>query len=76
MPSIPISHAPGTRLRFIFADTAVAIRLTANATLEDIARKLGELPRQRYGDPLAIDITFEPETSGRGNLRRSGYAKK
>jgi hypothetical protein len=69
MPSIPISHVPDNRLRFIFSDAVVAIRLAANATLEDIARTLGELPRQRYGDPLAIDVTLEPGASVRANSR-------
>ena len=76
MPSIPVGHVPDNRLRFIFNDTVVAVRLAANATFEDIARTLGNLPRQRYGDPLAIDVTLEPDVSGRANARRSGYAPR
>lgn len=76
MASIYNDHVPDNRLRFIFSDAVVAIRLAANATLEDIARTLGELPRQRYGDPLAIDVTLESGASAPANPRRSGYAPK
>jgi len=76
MPSIPISHVPDNRLRFIFNDTVVAVRLAANATFEDIARTLGKLPRQRYGDPLAIDVTLDPGVSAPAEPRRSGYAPR
>lgn len=76
MPSNHMAYAPDNRLRFIFSDTVVAVRLAANATLEDVARRLGELPRQRYGDPLAIDVTLERGAQVRANSRRSGYAPK
>ncbi|MBE0531763.1 MAG: hypothetical protein IH626_13115 [Rhodospirillales bacterium] len=76
MASIYNNHVPDNRLRFIFNDTVVAVRLAANATFEDIARTLGKLPRQRYGDPLAIDVTLAPDVSVRANARRSGYAPR
>jgi hypothetical protein len=46
------------RLRFIFGGAVFSFGLAADATFEDIARTLGELSSQRYGDPLAIDVTF------------------
>jgi hypothetical protein len=36
----------------------VSFSLAANATFEDIARTFGELSNQRYGDPVAIDVTL------------------
>lgn len=67
MASIYSKHMPDNRLRVIFGGAVVAIRLAANATLEDIARTLEELPRQRYGDPLAIDVTLKSGASAPAN---------
>lgn len=58
MRPIQVHQVREHRLRFIFSDTTVSLNLAANATFEDIARTLDELPNQRYGDPVAIDVTL------------------
>lgn len=70
MRSIQRRHASDNRLRFVFNNAVVAGQLAANATFGDVARKLSELPRTRYGDPLAIDVTLEPAPrASAGNTR-------
>ena len=61
MQSVQVDRPRESRLRIVFSDTVVSFRLAAAATFEDVARKLGELPRQRYGHPVAIDITLSQE---------------
>ena len=58
MQPIQVYKLPEHRLRFVFNDTTVSLGLAANATFEDIARKLDELPNQGYGDPVAIEVTL------------------
>jgi hypothetical protein len=58
MYSLQVDHARDGRLRFVFDDAVVSFSLAANATFEDIARTFGELSNQRYGDPVAIDVTL------------------
>jgi hypothetical protein len=58
MQPIQVDHAGDSRLRFVFSDTVVSLSLAANATFEDIARTLGDLPPQHYGNPVAIDVTL------------------
>ena len=57
MQPVHLDHAEDGRLRFVFDDAVVSLRLAANATFEDIARTLEELAPQHYGGPLAIDVT-------------------
>lgn len=54
------AQAQNSRLRFVFSDTVLSLGLSANATLEDVARTLGKLSKRRYGNPVAIDVTFDP----------------
>jgi hypothetical protein len=56
MQPIQVGHATDRRLRFVFDDAVVSFGLAAHATFEDIARTLGELSNQRYGNPVAIDV--------------------
>lgn len=56
---------PENKLRFVFSDTVVSASLADNSTLEDIARMLRELSGQRYGSPLAIDVTMHGFSQGR-----------
>lgn len=58
MQPIQVYQLPKRRLRFVFNDTTVSFGLAENATFEDIARKLDELPNQGYGNPVAIDVTL------------------
>ncbi len=58
MRPIQVYQVPKHRLRVTYSDTTVSLTLAANATFEDIARTLDELPNQRYGGPLAIDVTL------------------
>ena len=53
-----VDHAGDSRLRFLFDDAVVSFSLAANATFEDVARTLDELAPQRYGNPVAIDVTL------------------
>ena len=70
MQSIQGHPAPHGRLRFVFRDTVVSLGIVADLTFGEIARTLRELSRQRFGDPVAIDVTFGPRgtRSGRGGL--------
>jgi hypothetical protein len=53
------------QLRLVFGDRVVSRRLGADATLGDVAAALNEIGPQRYGDPIAIDVTMAdfPERS-------------
>ena len=54
------------RLRFVFSDGAISLRLAKGATFEDIARTLEGLATKYSGKPVAIDVTFG------GSARRIG----
>jgi hypothetical protein len=56
MQPIQVDNAGDSRLRFVFSDTVVSFSLAADTTFEDIARTLGALSDQRYGNPVAIDV--------------------
>jgi len=58
MRSTHVDHAAGSRLRIVFNDTVVLFNLDAPMTLGEIARTLDQLPNERYGNPVAIDITL------------------
>jgi hypothetical protein len=58
MHHIQIDHTCDSRIRFVFSDAVVSLDLAADATFEDIARKLGELKATRHGNPVAIDVTL------------------
>lgn len=60
MQPIQIDHAGDSRLRVIFSDTVMSVGLAANATFEDVARRLDEFSNRRHGDPIAIDVTLSP----------------
>ena len=47
-----------SRLRFVFDEAVISLDLAAHATFEDVARTLGELEPQRYGNPIAIAVTL------------------
>ena len=53
----------------------VSFRLATDATFEDVARTLDELPSQRYGHPVAIDITLSPELPDPGPSTFKAYAE-
>jgi hypothetical protein len=57
MQPIGIDHAADSRLRFIFSDRVVSLSLAADATFEDIARRLGEFSNPQYRIPVSIDVT-------------------
>lgn len=44
MQPIQVCQLPKRRLRFVFNNTTVSFGIPENATFEDIARKLDELP--------------------------------
>ena len=59
MQSIQADHARDSRLRFVFGDKVVSFGLAAEATFGEIAQTLGQLSNQRYGNPVAIDVTLK-----------------
>jgi len=61
----PALSRPG-RLRFVFSGRVVSLGLSANATYEEVARRLGKFSRRRYGDPVAIHVTFKPASHAAG----------
>jgi hypothetical protein len=67
-----LGNAEGCRLRFIFNGAVVSLAVATDATIEDIARILGSLPRPRYGDPFAIDLTLQ---SRRGVRDRRSFCR-
>lgn len=72
-----LDHSQESRLRIVFSDTVVSFALATHATVEDIARTLGELSSQRYGPPVAIDITLSPASRGarrRPTARQTDFA--
>jgi hypothetical protein len=58
MYPILIDNARTNRLRFVFDDAVVSIRLAADATFADIAQTFGELEPRHHGNPVAIDVTL------------------
>ncbi len=75
MQSVQVDHPRESRLRIVFSDTVVSFRLATDTTFGDIARTLDELPSQRYGHPVAIDITLSPELPDPAH-RRSWHAPR
>jgi hypothetical protein len=44
----------------MFERGAVSFRLSATATLGDVAERVGDIGTSRIGAPVAIDVTFNP----------------
>jgi hypothetical protein len=57
MQAIQVCQMPKHRLRIFYSDTTVSLGLAADATFEDVARKIDERSHQGYGDPVAIDVS-------------------
>lgn len=47
-----------SRLRVVFDDMVVSMRLAPNATFGDVARTLGELTPRHPGGPVGLDVRF------------------
>jgi hypothetical protein len=58
MQSVQVNDPGRSRLRFVFDGAVVSLSLGAHATFGEIARRLSELSRRRYGNPVAIDVTL------------------
>ena len=58
MQQIPTTNTAGSSLRFIFGGEVVSRDYPVGATLGDVAWTLRGLSSQRYGKPLAIDMTI------------------
>lgn len=54
------------RLRFVFSDRVISLKLGTDATFEDIACTLESLAAKHGGKPVAIDVTFG------GSARQTG----
>lgn len=61
MPIMRIKEENEVNLRMIFADTVLSFNVSANVTLEDIARTFANLSGARCRRPLAIDVTLAPK---------------
>lgn len=72
MPTTKNDQAQGIHLRFVFRAEVVSVVLSANATFEDIARRLGKLSIRRYSNPLAIYVTFN-SASRAAHIHRSSH---
>jgi hypothetical protein len=57
--------ARDSHLRFVFSERVVSFPISTCATLREIAQALDGLPTDRYGDLLAIDVTFKPKHARR-----------
>jgi hypothetical protein len=51
------SNQPVNRLRFVFDDAIIAVRLPPHATFGDVASLMDRLSTFHDGVPLAIDVT-------------------
>jgi hypothetical protein len=58
MRPIQADHVENSRLRLVFDDAMVLCGLASDATVEDIARTLGDLEPMHYGNPIAIYVTL------------------
>jgi hypothetical protein len=58
MQLIHADRAGGSRVRFVFNEAVVSFSRAGDVTFGEVARTLGELSSQRYGDPVAIDVTL------------------
>ncbi len=58
MYPIRTDNAGDNRLRFVFDDAVVSLRLAADATFADIAQTFAELAPRHHGNPVAIDVTL------------------
>ena len=47
-----------SRLRVVFDDMVVSMRLAPNATFGDVARTLGELTPRHPDGPVGVDVRF------------------
>jgi hypothetical protein len=63
MQTVQLLEVPKRRLRIFYRDTTVSLGLADNATFEDIARKMDELPNRGHGDPVAIDVSLRAVSS-------------
>lgn len=57
-----------SRLRVVFDDAVVSLRLAPSATLADVARTLGELTPRHRGGPFGVDVRFAGP-AGSGEVR-------
>jgi hypothetical protein len=55
-----------SRLRVVFDDAVVSLRLAPDATLADVARALGELPSRHRSDPVGVDVRFAVPSGSAG----------
>ena len=63
MQSNQVDSAENGHLRVVFGGTVMSFSLAANATFEDVPRKLDRISIPRYGRPVAIDVTLCPSSN-------------
>jgi hypothetical protein len=64
MQTVEVDQARDGRLRFLFNDAVVSFCLAADVTFGEVAQRLSQLPRRRYGSPVAIDVTLRSGRDG------------
>ena len=71
MRSMHASHAADAHLRVIFDDhRVVSLNPVVDITFGEVAETVNDL-RERYGDPLAIDVILTPRRERAGSQTRS-----
>ena len=56
MQTVPSKECPPSSVRARFDDGMSTFLLSFDATLEDLACRLGQLAEQHRGRPLAVDV--------------------
>ena len=56
------------RLRFVFGSNVVSLRLSPDATFEDVAVRFGSLASKHAETPVGIDVTFAAMPPSRPSL--------
>jgi hypothetical protein len=64
MQSVHVDPARENFLRFVFNAGVVSYHVPADVSFGEIAQALGKLPSERYGHPIAINVTLSRTRSG------------
>ena len=57
MQAIHVNRAEDSRLRFVFDGSVVSLNRAVDVSVWEIAEAMDDL-RERYGEPVAIDVTL------------------
>ena len=68
MQALQLVSPRSNRLRFVFGSNDVSLRLSPDATFEDVAVRFGSLVTKHIETPLGIDVTFAEMAPSRPSL--------